>query len=276
MVTAVKGIVEKSEIVLFSDFWEWASRCIADIRQNGLRGAIPPDCVGDDWDDDFANSYENIHPILKEFFNAKFYEVPPGIPNCSAPFVAETGHQALMFFLNPTNALYGAAPFFETKEFQNILDSAISELKKKQENWVHSGDVQTKPSVRNRRKNRNGQLSEDGLLLHAYLCAGHKCNSEEPDLQPLGNQTFMAEQLSHRGRAWDGTRVSRAMKELFEQVNAFHLLGNEYMERYKKLCDERQICTWLLQIHLRTMSRGIQREFGVENLDRFQKPDEDE
>lgn len=274
--TTAKRIVEKSEFHLLRDFWQRIQKCVADVRQNGHRGSIPPDDVGYDWDEDFERSYENIRPFLREFRNEKFYEVPPGIPNCTTPFVAETGHQAFMFFLNPTNVLYGASPFWRTREFQVIQDAAVSELMKMQGRWTPSGDFRTKPSVRNHRKNRNGQLSDDGLLLHAYLFAGHKCNSEEPYFEPLGNQHFIAKQLLSSRPNWNGTRVSRAMKELLEQDDAFPLMGNRYMDRYQKLCEEKQICSWLVRIQVRTMSRGFEREFGAENLDRFHKLKKDE
>lgn len=251
----------------FDGFWSHVKKHERDVRENGHLGRIPPDCHGDDWDDEFAAEYELLRPYLKTFSEERFYQTPPGIACCAMPITAETAHQALMFFLNPSIDLHGEAGVLDSAEYKAIKAAAMLELAQMEQTLTKRKRSKSIPSTRNRRSKDFQELSDDAKVLLSFLMAWHKCKTDGPNFTAVKNQGVIAQGLSNRVKIWNQTRVSRTMSELMKDVRRFdHLKATT---RYKRLCEAREICSVLIQISLKPLRKGLTREFGLENLDQF-------
>jgi hypothetical protein len=112
----------------FDEFWERVGKAEVDIRLNAHLGRLPPCCIGDPWDEDFAASYKRIRPLLLKFRRHRFFSVPAGLMFFPGPLRAETAHQAIMFYLNPPRELYGEAHALDSQEYIEMKREAMEEL----------------------------------------------------------------------------------------------------------------------------------------------------
>jgi len=88
----------------FAAFWDCVRRNEEYISQYGHIGYDPNAAEG--WDERFAECYAAIEAALRPVARPRMFAVPAYLPGKSA-FQAATAHQAIMFFLNPPEALFG-------------------------------------------------------------------------------------------------------------------------------------------------------------------------
>ncbi len=239
-----------------------------DVRENGHRGRLPPICFGDPWDEDFAAAYQALSPYLSKVCKVRYFAVPPGLAFHATPIKAETACEALMIFLNPPEELHGEPGVLDSTEYKALKAAAMAELTGLARSKNATDRQKTELPTRNRKPKDPLALSDNGTVLLAYLMKSHQCNTAEPIYTPVGNQEFIAEQLSTRAKEWNQSGVSRAMDELLSDIRGFDHLGA--MTRYRRLCDARQICTVLMKICLKPLRKGMSRELGVEDIDQFE------
>lgn len=271
----------------FERFWTHVGRAERDIRANGHSGRLPPICFGDSWDDDFAHAYQQIHTFLQQFWHQQCYVVPPGLAFRPIPLCAATAHEALMFFLNKPDELFGERGVLDSVEYRRIKADAMKEWEILANEATHlpgerlrdstkmeeckilankpSLEEEPEKTIKRRIKRSGREFTEDDVLLHAFLLEWHRCNTDEPNSTPVGNQPFIAEKLGKSVQGWNPPRVSRTMKRLMEGARGLGHLGP--MRAYHRLCDTEQICGYLTNLLLKMGRKGFEREFQVENLD---------
>jgi len=134
---------EVAEVVArFEDFWSHVRDAEHSIRDWDR----PPLQRGEAayyWDERFAAAYDAVAPLLQPLAQKRMFVTPPSVPELS-PFSAETAHQALMFFLNPPQALFGYPSALDSPEYRQIKREAQDELR--QTLADAGGDVQ-KPTI---------------------------------------------------------------------------------------------------------------------------------
>ncbi len=240
----------------FEDFWDRVAKAEFDIRQNAHLGRLPPCCIGDPWDEDFAASYEKIRPLLKKFRRHRFFSVPPGLMFFPGPIKAETALQAVMFFLNPSGELYGEAHALDSYEYVEMKREAMAE--------EHDRDVaRLKRSVK-RSASKASDLKDIPrwkFLVFHLLKSHHKIDSDTPVDEPFGTQDQIIDAFQNERSQSTVSQptISRAIGLLFdESIDGLRHL--KPMSRYKRLCDEKFICK-----HLRRIE---QKMFGDDFRDR--------
>jgi hypothetical protein len=198
-------------IAAFESFWRFVARAEQDIRENEHRGRIPPDSFGNPWDEEFAAAYEAVQPHLKKFRKVRFFKVPAGLAFVPGPFTAETGHQALMFFLNPSEQLYGERGVLDTPEYLAIKEPGMQELQNRDEARVSAAvKGRTSPSAR-----KKSELIE----LRAYIFDHHF-----PKGGRVCTATLASKEIeSHLG--WCQSKVSLAMGEIFKSNKGMEVYG---------------------------------------------------
>ena len=111
---------------LIDTYWSMIRRRERDIRENGHR---PCPCdVDDRWDFEFEDAYEVIHPLLVCINKPQIFVAVSSLPHLRGPFAAENAHQALMFQLNPAEAMYGDPSQLDSEKYLDIRNKAEAEL----------------------------------------------------------------------------------------------------------------------------------------------------
>jgi len=167
----------------------------------------------DEWDAQLARAYEAIRPHLASL-RRPFLVTTPAEAKGLNPFKAETAHQALMFFLNPPENLFGQIWILTSPEYHRIKQQALAELER-----LRTSPREPKKSARlspsshspTERPPRNTRRDHDSLLLQAFLLARHCPHESDFVPEPLSQGEIA------RGLGWDQPRVSRAMKALFKK-----------------------------------------------------------
>jgi len=248
----------------FTDFWDRVAKAEADIRQNAHSGRLPPCCIGDPWDEDFAASYERIRPLLKKFQRHRFFSVPPGLMFFPGPIKAETALQAVMIFLNPPGELYGEARALDSYEYVEMKREGMAEQ--------HDRDVARlkRPVKRSASKASDSKdMSRWEFLVFHLLKSHHKIDSDTPVDEPFGTQGQIIDAFrNERSQSTTSqSTISRAFRMLFdESIDGLRHLRP--MSRYKWLCDEKLICKYLQRIE-RTMFREDFRDRNIGDFDGF-------
>ena len=83
--------------------------------------------IDDLWNSEFEDVYEAIHPLLVCISWSQLFNRVSSLPHLRGPFEAENAHQALMFQLNPEEAMYGDISLLETKEYVALRKLAEAE-----------------------------------------------------------------------------------------------------------------------------------------------------
>lgn len=85
------------------------------IRENAL---IPCPWDADDrWDFELEDVYDAIHPLLVCLSRPRIFMAVSSLVNRQGPFKADNAHLALMFVLNPPEALFGNAGLLESDDY---------------------------------------------------------------------------------------------------------------------------------------------------------------
>ena len=198
-------------IEAFSRFWNFVDRAEQDIWQNGHRGRLPPDCHGDPWDDEFAAAYESVVPLLKKFQQERFFEVPVGLALFSGPLQAETAHQALMFFLNPSKELYGEKGPLDSPQYLAIKDAAMKEISDKDKARI-SGALKKRPSS-------SARLASELIELRAFIFDHHF-----PKDGGVRTTTLTSKEIESHFN-WSQPTVSRKMGKIFQSDKGMKVYG---------------------------------------------------
>jgi hypothetical protein len=114
----------------FERFWQLIQLNEEFVLQHA--NAPCPD-ASERWDEELEAAYERIKPVLQPLARNRFFSAPPGLVARAGPFVAETSHQALMFLLNPPEALFGHICALSSPEYLAIRKEAQEELRQIQD-----------------------------------------------------------------------------------------------------------------------------------------------
>jgi hypothetical protein len=188
----------------FDVFWDYVRQAEEDIETH-RGGRLPPICHGDPWNDDFAYAYDAIQRYLGKFRCRRFFVVPVGLPFRGRPIQAETAHQALMYFLNPSRELYGDAQALSSPEYLAIKKEALEELahrnKSRKPRWKRK---ETPCSVSSRIL---GELA----TLRGYIFGHHF-----PPGGGFNGKTLTGEEIA-KAFNWSQTTASRRMQVLLKR-----------------------------------------------------------
>jgi hypothetical protein len=188
---------------VFDTFWDHVQRAEQDVWENGHRGPLPPICSGDPWDEEFAAAYEEIQPYLRRFKRDRFFPVPAGLPFRPRPIRAETAHQAIMFFLNKPDELYGDIKALDSPEYLAIKEEAKEELKQRDKSRrVPRRTKDLKCSI-------SAKIRSELIELRGYLWEYHFPLNGDHVLKPLTIRELKAE------FGWSQSTVTRRMQDFF-------------------------------------------------------------
>jgi len=228
-----KSITKKKSLNIFTNavdaFWRFVARMELDIRQNAHRGRMPPCCLNDPWDEEFAQAYELLALHLKRFRRLRYFKVPAGLAFFQFPLWAETAHQALMFFLNPAFGLYGEMGVLDSPEYIAIKEAAMAELEQHQ-------------AARLKAKAKPKCSKEAKTLVELIELNAHLWDHHFPKGKPACNITFGLEDLKkHFG--WSKSTVTRRMQVLFKSADAMDsynavFTSHEPVKGYKKVFED--------------------------------------
>lgn len=224
--------VEFSEA--FEKFWMYVERAERQVRENEHRGRLPPICQGDPWDEGFAAAYERLVPYLRKFRKERFYPVQSGLAFRAAPIAAQTAHQALMFFLNPPDELFGETGVLDASEYSVIKAAAIAELQDRDTMRMNRNDRRKKLVSRRRQGVNEGEFSDAAFCLLAFLMRQHGCNADVASFEAV-EQSEIADVLRGEDAPWYQSKVSRAMAELMQAIDSRD--QRKAMVRYRRLCE---------------------------------------
>lgn len=108
------------------NFWTQVRQVERRICENGHRPR-PVDAEGL-WNYELEEAYEVIHPILICISRTRLFKGVSSLPHLQGPFEAVNAHQALMFQLNPEEAMYGDPSLLETAEYRDVRKQAEAEV----------------------------------------------------------------------------------------------------------------------------------------------------
>ena len=86
-------------------FWSHVRQIESRVRDNGHRPC--PWDVDSLWDQELEESSEALHPLLVCLSKRQVFMAASSLPEKRGPIEADNAHQALMFQLNPEEAMYG-------------------------------------------------------------------------------------------------------------------------------------------------------------------------
>ena len=195
----------------FEYFWSHVANAERDIRENGHLGRLSPICFGDPWDEDFAAALQAIIPHFRKFRKMRFYFIPVGLMFRPSPIMADSAHEALMFFLNSPSELYGEKGVLDSAEYLTIKAAAMAELQE----LSAASIAPTRTSSCSRSARRRSELTDlRGLLLDHHL----------PEGKPFQIRTLTSAEIEAHF-SWSQSKVSRRMSELFKNRNGMKAYG---------------------------------------------------
>lgn len=121
-----KFIILEANVEAFVNYAKVAEK---DIRDNYSKGRTPPDCCGDNWDVDFAKSYEAIHDALGPYEKSHLSFGPSRTAYMSVPIRVSNPVEAWLYSLNPSDMAYGEPGYLESAEYKSIKAKALRLLK---------------------------------------------------------------------------------------------------------------------------------------------------
>jgi hypothetical protein len=201
----------------FDDFWREIRRAEEFIRQYGHTGWEPR--YQERWHEPLEQAYAAIRPHLAPVVYPRMIITPVEFPNLN-PYEAETAHQALMYFLNPPENLFGHLRALDSREYLQIKRDAHAELDRLQS--PRPGTVPPKSRRRGpaKRSRVNSRQANDARTLKGFLIEYHLSPERNSAREPP-TQKQIGKQLN-----WAQYRVSRAIKAVF---------GDDGMRAYLQL-----------------------------------------
>ena len=215
----------------FEKFWDFVAACERNYRTEGHTGFYPPDMVGDFCIAEFHDVYDQIHPWLKKFHKRRMFSLPVCLRHHPGPITAETGHQALLFFLNPPEALHGELGVLDSAEYLEMKKIACDELAYAQRQW-QAAQKRPKPSV-------EAQTRAKLVELRSVIYDHHF-----PKKAPFRQATLKAEKIAEK-LGWSQSTVSRLMSQLFKTPSrgmaAYHAIFKtmDVPKGYREKLDDR-------------------------------------
>lgn len=205
--TARKKNAKNSKVFeAFETFWDFVRRIEVDVRLhcNGPR-ALPQD-YGDFWNEEFADAYERIRPYLGKYRRKRFFYGPKGVPSFAAPFTADNAHQALMFFLNGPEVLYGDAWVLDSAEYRAIKAEASVELLDRDKVRLRPSPLKDLPYC------REAKILAEVSHLKAFLIDTHfpRDRKKEASLTTLSVREIAGRLV------WSRSKASRRLARLFQ------------------------------------------------------------
>lgn len=197
-------------------FWSFVATFELDIRQNGHRGRMPPCCLDDPWDEEFAQAYELLAQHLKRFRRLRYFKVPAGLAFFQLPLWAETAHQALMFFLNPAFGLYGEMGVLDSPEYIAIKEAAMAELEQHQAAQLKA---KAKPKC-----SKDSRILVELIELKGHLRDDLIRRNGKAHWNPLGLKDIQ----NHFG--WSQATATRRMQSLFQTADAMDAYNEVFRE----------------------------------------------
>lgn len=188
----------------FDAFWSQVRQAERFIEEYGHTGWRP--AYRDFRSGPLERAYEGIRTHLDALVRLRFVRTPVAVQGLD-PYPAETAHQALMFFLNPPQNLFGSPGVLGSPEYQSLKRDAQDELARLE-------SPRPKAARRGRRRSpkkgpRPSRRNIDARTLVGLLMEHHFSPDRASAVEPL-QQKQIAKELG-----WDQSRVSRAFKELF-------------------------------------------------------------
>lgn len=110
----------------FGFFWTLVRQIEHRVRENGHQ--IRRRDVDGIWNWEFEDAYEAVHPSLVCISRTRLFNGVSSMPHRRGPFEADDAHQALMFQLNPEEALYGDLSLLESTEYLDLRKQAEAEV----------------------------------------------------------------------------------------------------------------------------------------------------
>lgn len=202
----------KSVCVLdvFDVFWGHVQEAERNVRENGHRGRLPPDCYGDPWDEDFAAAFEAVKRYVRKFRRDRFFPVPAGLAFRPGPIRAETAHQALMFFLNRPEELHGEMGVLDSPEYLAIKSEALKELEHRSRTRRPASNLQDLPCT------KSAKIIGELAMLKACLLEYHIPKKGEVVMKPLTLYEIRAKFFPE----WCQPTATRRMQKLFKAHDA--------------------------------------------------------
>lgn len=108
-------------------FWSQVRQIEKRILENCHR--LGPLDVEGLWNDEFEKTYETLAPLLAPLCQPQIFLGVSSLPHLRGPFEAENAHQALMFQLNPEEAMYGDPSLLRSEEYNVLRQAAEAEVK---------------------------------------------------------------------------------------------------------------------------------------------------
>ncbi len=254
----------------FDEFWNRIKATEDFICENAYRIHTHPQCFGEKWSEDFAESYAQISHALKKLRTPRFFPVPKDLKFCTCPISAETAHQALMFFLNPQEDVCGEADALNSREYKAIKRQAEEELGQLQE--LNDSRLQRLAKPKETPRGEKNSFEFERAVFYV-LVMHHRENPEGPVNDPFKSQRDITDRLKKYQSEMNATNprdkkvklptsqptVSRAMTTLLGRVK--DRCGDmETMMRYRKLCAAGQIVQTLDRIEKSLFNEKCCRE----------------
>lgn len=197
-------------------FWNLVERQERDVRENSHRGRLPPSCLGDPWDEDFAEAYEVLAVHLKRYRRPRYFQVPADLAFFHGPLRVETAHQALMFFLNPAGELYGEIGVFDSPEYIAIKEAAMAELAQHQ-----AAQIKAKATPK---CSKDSKTLVELIELKGHLRDDLIRRNGKAHWNPLGLKDIQ----NHFG--WSQATATRRMQSLFQSADAMDAYNEVFRE----------------------------------------------
>ena len=182
-------------------FMAFVDEAKIEIASNSHAYPSGPDCVELFWCDQFEAAYLKLRTYLKPLLEKRVFVPPAGTPFCSSPFPAESASKAVMCFLNPHEALSGAAGILTDERFVRMQAEMNDEIEAAS-NLIK--DARVKPN-RSEARFRSEIIELRTLILHHHQPASGEFN---PELLSIDDMA--------KGLEWSQSKTSKRLKSLFD------------------------------------------------------------
>lgn len=154
---------------------------------------FPPGFTCDLWDERFNDAYLDLRRFIKPIQEDRLFFPPPGLRFVNRPFVATSTVEALMFFLNPKESLYGETGVLDRDQYLAIKTEAMDGIARIQKRLFQNNHLKMKAIACEACPPRKSHLSNRfpiALLVN------------NPD------KLWASRQMGHSSRRWDSSRAT--------------------------------------------------------------------
>lgn len=183
----------------FQSYWRHVSGGENYVRTYGARGWAP-DCREAEPFHELIAAFEAIKPLLNRVARPRMFWTPP-MARGHAPFMANTAHEAIVFFLSPLENLFGHVGALESPEYRLMKEEAYSEGRAIQAGSRGTHRQKGKMTPRLKRK-------VDEVILCDHLYMRHFGDGRVKLTEPMSMRQ-MARELD----GWNYSRVRRLLRE---------------------------------------------------------------